>query len=302
MQTAQSRMDTVGASEVSALFDENPYESRYSLLCKKTGVTPPEDFNEHTTRQQVGLDLERPILEIWAKRENLDGLRHNTESKRAESLPGLSATPDAIFYDDRWLEAGPYATADAKTVRPHERKKWLDGIPRHHYWQQQQQMMIVGVPRGYLVALFGVDEIAATEILANYDDQIRIVQAAGVFWRQARGELPWPSPDSHRATLEALMHRERERERVTVDFGDERIAERMQAMDDEYQAGRAALRAARKRDQAAKSALLNALGSADCGTFSNGSGYRVQRIGGKKPHNRLVRFTGDNTEEGGEDE
>lgn len=287
-------MDTVGASEVSALFDCNPYESRYSLLCKKTGLTPPEDFNEHTTRQQIGLDLERPILEIWAKRIGLQ-CAHNAESLRNALYPGLSATPDGFVWDDREEEE----TADVKTVRPHQRRSWLDGIPKHHWWQQQQQTLIADTPAGWLIALFGVDEIAATRIEADKSAHLAIVNAVDEFWRQARGELPWPSPDSHKATLEALMRRPRES--VTVDLSDERIAAMTIRMDAEYQEAQAVLREAKKRDRAAKTALLNAIGSADCGVFANGSGYRVQRIGGKKPHARLVRFTGDNTETGEEE-
>ncbi len=268
---SNDRSTTIGASEIASLFDCSPYESRFSLLCKKTGITPPEDFDDHTTRQQIGLDLERPVLEIWARREGFI-VDHNTHSMRAPSLVGLSATPDGLVIVEQpnGIRVA-VATVDIKTVRPHQRKDWLGGIPKHYWWQQQQQMAVCGVPRGYLVALFGVDEIAATCIEVDYDAQAQILREADIFWQQARGELPWPSPDSHRATLEVLMRREREY--LTTDF-----------------------------DRKAKSDLLNALGTADRGVFANGAGYRVQRIGGKKPHNRLVRFTGENTETGDDDE
>lgn len=296
MQTAQSRMDTIGASEISALFDENPYESRFSLLCKKTGLAPPEDFNEHTTRQQTGLDLERPVLEVWAKREGFEVL-HNNESLRNKDLPGLSATPDGfVFWPGRQRE-----TADVKTVRPHQRKAWLSGIPQHYWWQQQQQIMIDKAEAGWLIALFGVDEIAATRIEADKKAHAAIVREAGTFWRQAQGYLPWPSPDSHRATLDALMSQRRESKTIE-------LSGYAMELDERLRANSKAMATLKKNIRADKAALLGCLGDADRGVWSNGVGYGV-RLEQRKAHEvkastfqKLYRFTSDDAQGEGEDE
>ena len=294
MQSAQSRMDTIGASEISAIFDCNPYISRYSLWCKKTGLTPPEPWDEHTTRQQVGIDLERPVLEIWAKREGMQ-CAHNTESLRSDRYPGLSATPDGFV----WTNEKEEETADVKTVRPHQRREWLTGIPRHYWWQQQQQTMIADAPAGWLIALFGVDEIAATRIEADKAAHLQIVEAVDMFWRQVRGELPPPSIDDHRATMAALMSQRRESKTVALNPEAREIDERLRA--------NTRLMGTLKRNiRADKALLLRQLGDADRGVFDNGVGYGV-RLESRRAHEvkastfqKLYRFTNEDAE--GEDD
>ncbi len=300
-------MDTVGASEISALFDCNPYESRYSLWAKKVDLTPPEDFGEHTTRQQIGIDLEQPVLEIWAVREGL-AVAHNTKSIRHPELPGLSATPDGLVYRDSTVEELAYdsftvfqteATADVKTVRPHQRKAWLDGIPKHYWWQQQQQMLVCNVSHGYLIALFGVDEIAATRIEADNGAHAQIIEAAGIFWKQVRGELPAPTVDDHRATMEALHSQRREPKTIVLPSELIDVSDALAKMSEQMSGLKKAIRGAQNQ-------IIAALGTAECGVWPNGSGFMMKDVVRRgyttkdTSFKQLTRFKSDDTE--GEDD
>lgn len=291
---------TVGASDCAALFGEHPYLSRYSLWARETGLLAHED-DERTERQQMGLDLEWPILEIWAKREGKKirkgiGIRFDYDAL-------VSATPDAFVEPDSSRDE----PADAKTVQGHERRAWLDGVPRHYWWQSQQQSLCARAERGWMVALFGVNELGGTAIEADKKAHEQIISEVALFWRQVRGEAPPPTADEHRATIAAMMARKRERK--TIDFGDPRIADMVAALDAEYTAANRARIEAEKREAAAKAAILNALGDADRGVFSNGDGYAVSRTQQNRKATeaktvtvtKLTRFRGENSEEG-EDE
>jgi predicted phage-related endonuclease len=288
--------DTIGASEISALFGCNPFMSHYGLWCLKTGLWVEEERDEAMeARLEIGRQLERPVLEIWADREGLNVV-HNVISSLNYKFPGSSATPDGHVYilDD------VIATVDVKTIRPHERREWaLTGTPLHYRWQQQQQMMIDEVDTGYLVGLFGVDDIAHEVHRADPLMYEQIQERTHHFWRQVRGDEAPPEPDDHRATLAALMARQRERTTIVLP----------PAVDDlrtEWRAQKKIMNAAEKKAKALKAKIIAALGVADAGAFADGSGFSIveqSRVGyWAKPSvsKQLKEFKGADTEEGEE--
>lgn len=301
---------TIGASDVAALFHEHPYMSYYTLWARESGLLAHEP-DERTARQQIGLDLEKPVLEIWAKREGLT-VGHCTESTKRHD--GISATPDGYVFRFPTLEELTQnanarhiieATVDVKTVQPHERKQWLDGIPRYYWWQQQQQMLVCGVTHGYLVALFGVDRIEHTRIEADKEAHAKIIDAAATFWKQVRGELPAPEPDDHKSTLATLMGQKRESK--TFDLSAPNIDALARQIDEEIQMAAEAKSMAEKMHREAKSKMLRLLGDADRGVFSDGSGYEIRTVSKKEftvkasTSRQLKRFTNKDTETGEEE-
>lgn len=273
--------------------DESPFESRYGLYLRETGQRAHEE-DDKPERLQLGTELEPAILQIWAKREGRK-IEHNRTAQFFGSL--ISATPDGFDTTTQIVE-----TVDAKTVQPWERRDWLEGVPRYYWWQVQQQTLCWSAPAGWIVALFGVQELAGTRIEADHKAHDAIVREAATFWKQVRGEIPPPPPDEHRSSVAGLMAKRRESK--TIDFGDARIAEMMATIDQEYTEARAALKDAKKREQRAKARLLAALGDADRGTFPDGHGYAIQwqvRRGYTTKDTKfpqLVTFTGSNTEDG----
>lgn len=283
------RAKTIGASEVAALFGVHPYTSLYDLWVRKSGIEVIAE-TVHSERQQIGLDLERPLLEIWAKREGLN-VSHNSMSISRGGLPGLSATPDGYVYENKLPPRQCIATVDIKTVRPHERANWRDnGIPEYYAWQLEQQMLVANVDHGYLVALFGVDEIAATRVEANPERQKQIIEATAVFWESVRTQTP-PAIDDHKATTDALMRQQREEKSVVL-VGD------AVDWDAELRSIQSRALALSKEERALKNKILAAMGGAQIGLFADGSGYRVQTVQ-RKPYEvkagsyqKFTRFKG----------
>jgi predicted phage-related endonuclease len=297
--------DTVGASEIAALFGCSPWLSEYALFAKHTGLWVDEEQRsaQEEERLSIGRELERPILDIWARRTG-KVVTHNTESQRNPLYPGLSATPDAY----EWTIEAPgepadtIATIDVKTIQPWERREWAaTGTPLHYRIQCQQQMMIEGVKRAWLVGLFGVNEIAAEELAHDPIMEEQIIERAAKFWRQVKGELPPPDVDGHRATMSALMAQKRSAGTVELGQGAWELR-------DAWQAAKKAAREAEKAAKSAQAKLLAALGPFDRGVFTDGSGVCMQKVERKayqakaSSYYKLSAFKSENTEEGSEDD
>lgn len=202
------RTKSIGASEVASLFNESPYCSLYTLYCRKAGLLEEQ---ETTKRQQIGKDLEVPILQIWSKsrQENDDVVEHNSDEFMHPYIKGLHATPDGVIKEKTNNKI--LSIVEVKTVNHADRKRWLtSGIPRHYWWQVQTQMMVLGVSHAHLVALFSVDEICEERIEADGESHKKIEEEANKFWMMMRGELPPPSPGSSDSSTQSMMKMERD--------------------------------------------------------------------------------------------
>jgi putative phage-type endonuclease len=119
------RLNSVGASESSAIFDANPYESYNGLVIKKCGHQVPF-FAKYA---QHGVMFEPVVQELY-------GLRNKCELLEFGSLthpqyPFISASPDGITQNGVMVEI---------KVPP---KREIVGIPPRYYWYQMQQQMQV---------------------------------------------------------------------------------------------------------------------------------------------------------------
>ena len=119
------RLNSVGASESSAIFDANPYETYNGLLIKKCGHQVPffAKFAQH------GVMLEPVVQELYALRNKCELLEFGslTHSK----YPFISASPDGITNIGVMVEI---------KVPP---KREITGVPPRYYWYQMQQQMQV---------------------------------------------------------------------------------------------------------------------------------------------------------------
>lgn len=271
------RSNSVGASEVAALFPErggSPYKSEYGLWGLKTGLV--KDDEEKTERQRMGLDLERPVLELWARRENRV-VEHNQRSIAWVGNPRVTATPDAFvmaLLGGHGIERGAeiVAVADVKTVQPWARKEWQrDGIPFHYWAQLQHQMLCADVPRAFLVCIFGVDCIEAQEVEADTEFQREISVRVETFWGRVEGRLPPPPVDDHASTRAALLAKKRGVIQIALDNNVLELHESLLAAKKDRTA-------ADKRAKLIEAQILASLGDATSGAFTDGSGYRVLTV------------------------
>lgn len=292
---------TIGASDVAALFGVSPWQSEYSLFARESGLWVEDETRSaaEEERMAIGRELERPVLDIWARRTSKD-VSHNSESTRNALYPGMSATPDGYEWTLTALGPREDATIDVKTIQPRERMEWAQtGTPLHYRLQCQQQMTIIGVKRGWLVGLFGVSEIAAEALVHDPIMEEQILEKVATFWKRVRGELPPPEITDHKATYAALMAQKRESKTIELsqEAWDLRAA---------WDAEKKLATAAAKRAKALQAKLLASLGPYDRGVFADGSGVYMQKIERKAyqakatSYYKLSTFKGENSEEGTE--
>jgi len=327
-----NRNEGVGASEIAALFGCHPYLSEYGLWARKTGLVEDKPSTE---RLQNGRDFEVPILEIWSRRSGVPIVINSsadtlmvppgvdistlaggmnivkyertpptiTQTQRTFQSPHCSrlfATPDAWTLRHAEREHSHEADVDAKTVRPHMIKEWRkNGTPDYYKLQLRAQNACTGRSGAYLVAAFGWDEISHEFLPADIAIQDEICRRVDQFWLRVEGKLPPPDVDGSESTKTALMATKRNEETVSL-AGDIAVIDSrlLQAKANESDWS--------KRVKQLQAEIIKALGNANRGVFTDGSGYRVQIVerapytAKASKYQKLVRFTGDDSEEGDE--
>lgn len=280
-----TRNETVGASEVAALFGCSPWESAYSLWCKKTGLAQEDESNE---RLRVGQFLEKAILEEWNKRRGFFFM-HNTESMFSPRYPDQSATPDAI---ERGADAIS-RDADIKTVEPTRRGDWIGGVPVYYRLQKQAQNMITGASGGFVVALFGFNELSDEYIEADPEIQAEIEKRCIEFMRRVRGELPPPEIDGHVATGTALKNRKHGEATIALGGDVYDWSTRLKDLEASQKGFDPEIRELRNKIRAA-------LGSANRGLFGDGSGWQLidvaESTSTRKGHTQMRRINNKDAE------
>jgi len=142
----------IGASEVSALFQANPYMTMYKLYHLKKGNIPPDEEN---TRMKVGKAFEEAILKAWSSLYNGTYI-HNVDNDLMVNRenPYLMCTPDATII----TSAGEKMYAEVKMTSAYT--KWriennhIVEIPIEILIQLQHQMLVMGEEKIMLIVMF----------------------------------------------------------------------------------------------------------------------------------------------------
>jgi len=136
----------VGASEVSGLTGDSPWETEAGVWLRKVDLAP---VKPDTDPMRIGRELEPTLVRLVESRLGLR-LRHNAATFRHPEWPmvPLFATPDA-FGPHRW------AAVECKVVA-HHLDDWRGGPPPYVVLQVQAQMAVVPkVQRVWVAALMG---------------------------------------------------------------------------------------------------------------------------------------------------
>lgn len=198
------RLETVGASEVSALFGCNPYrKTRLSLWADKSGLTEGLADNDALRRGRWGeaaciaaLEDERPDWVV--KRPNVFLVDRSIR---------LSCTPDAVASDP---EREGMGVIECKTVAESVfEREWLGGAPPvGHQLQTLVGMMLAGASWGAIVALV-LERYAWTPVIFELDRheaaEARIRAAVSQFWNDYdAGLMPILDPERDAETVAAI--------------------------------------------------------------------------------------------------
>lgn len=283
----------IGASELAAAAGIDPFKSRYTLWCEKSGLIPeaPGDADDISEAAVWGAKLEPAIAEHFAeitKRPMVDHGRHTIWWSKCSSCGGeggrvnlgeawirckeclgnktgfLFATLDrelpAITGDD-----GP-GILEVKAPGFLQRDRWIDGPPHHILVQVHAQLLVTGFRWGIVAALFGGQDFRTYRVERDDELLAMLLDAGEGFMHLVRGNIE-PIPDGSASTREALKKLYPEDTGAEVD-----LVVELTEVADAYDRANASLAECRKTEQylkqirdEAENKLRAAIGSATFG-------------------------------------
>lgn len=241
----------ITASKVAAILGVSPYESPRSLWHLMRGDVAPAE----TTRvQSRGHYLEPAILAWWRDQHPEYRVMRRGVLATREDLPWAAANLDALAWParrraDRVIVEAKSSDKDDEWGRP-----GTDEIPAYYAAQVTWAMHVDGATRAYVPII--TSHLEFREYVVDYDPELAaaIEARCAEFYASLDAAVP-PPLDDHVATYESLR-------RVHPDIDVDAEVELDPGMAREYVEATQALKAATSRATAAKSAVIDALGTA----------------------------------------
>lgn len=261
----------VTASKISAAFipSRSPYESYYSLWLKMHGDIAPIPPDEGVLERGHMLE---PFMATWFAARHPEFNIRDPKGKVwfYDRAKGFGATPD------RYLEQGGFVVGllEIKTALTSEGwgEPGTDQIPEHYYDQVQWQMLCTGVPVTYVARLSSHLSYEEYTVKADTGHQTILLAAAEALQVSlAADEYPNISDETHMSTYEAVRAFHPEIDGSEVELPVELVRG--------YYETKAAVKAAEVAERAAKTLLLDAMGTAKTGTV-NGEKYVTRQARG----------------------
>lgn len=269
---AQVRSDVgLGASEVSAALNLNPYRSAYELWQEKIGEREPFAGNDNTRWGQLIEDAARTA---YVEKTGY-ALHVPPASLFSPTIEWARATPDAVVVES----AAWQHLVQIKNTGYWPGQQWKHGPPEHVVLQEQWEMFVTGLVRADVVVSLGG---GFPEIFTVHRDEQLIadmVRAADKFWRQVQSRIP-PAVDESDECRAYWSARGREAaiEGVVVPF------DLCMAISEEFREAWLGARAATKRLKIAKGNVLRLAAEAGAeGLEATDGNIMLQRrsVGGK---------------------
>lgn len=210
----QAKSKFVGASEVSALFGENPYMTTLRLWGLKTGRIKPDPENRYMrlgSRMEpiiaeeyclaTGREIYPQVLESGGFISQLFG---DTAMYSSVEAP-LSCTPDRLV-----TQGGPVGTCQLKTTNPYMAHEWRDddgstAIPLRVQMQVQAEMAVLGLTWGSAAVLIGGCDFRYGDVEPNPRFVVAMYRKVEEFWFYVRTDQRPPDvTEKDRETLYEL--------------------------------------------------------------------------------------------------
>jgi predicted phage-related endonuclease len=247
------------ASKVAAIVGLSRWESPRSIWHVLRGEVPADDGNNAEAKAR-GHYLEPGILAWWRDRHPEYTWAIPQHYATRDDLPWAAATPDLACWRDGYQAAAgntPEVVVDAKTQRDDE--DWgapgTDEMPPHIAVQLTWQMHLSGARRAYVALLTAFLDLR--EYVLDYDPEVGawLEQSARQFYDDAMAGTTPPAVDGSKATWDVMR-------RLHPDIDATADAQLDADLAARFLAAKAATAAAEAAEREAKSAVLEAMGSA----------------------------------------
>lgn len=259
----------VTATEIAAVMGLSPWQSRFSLWHKKSGLPSPPF--EQTPAMEWGCRLEPAVADKWSEEhaDTTELLAGGTWQHK--DRPWQRATPDFLFTPlVGWMiPPGQFPQLlEIKTSPTGE--GWEDGVPVYYQCQIQWQLDTLGLQTCHVALLVAGHDYREFVVEYDPDDAYVLRSAAEEFLDDVRNGVRPPIDDSD-ATYQTIRRQHPGREDVDVEIPAE--------LADRYQDTGATLAVAKDARRQAASELLDLLGD----------GYRAVTPEGRRVAYRTVR-------------
>jgi putative phage-type endonuclease len=172
-----ARRLAITATDAGAILGVSPYATPLSVYLEKIGEPLAV---EQTERMEMGNWFQRPIINLWAKRERQEVVHGHPFTFLHRDGTHIGATLDA------WTVTPGVYPVDAKNIG-WRTAEWgaekSDVIPLHIAAQLVIQMYVLGAPRAYLPVLFGGNELVEYGMERDDAVEAEIVGRCEHFWR-----------------------------------------------------------------------------------------------------------------------
>lgn len=205
-----ARANGLGGSEIAPVLGLSPFESRFSLWHRKTGMANPVVENDV---MYWGKLLERTIREEFNRRHYLDDgfVAHEAGTWRHVDRQWQVANPDGLIWPlilDR-QEEPPVSMLEVKTARTDDGwgEEGTDQIPIYYRTQVLWYLDVFGLDLCHVAVLIGGSEYREYQVTAAPDEAAfmreRAVDFLGTVRRRER-----PDIDAHDQTYQVIreMH------------------------------------------------------------------------------------------------
>jgi len=249
----ESRRNHLGGSDIAALFGMSPFLTKYDLWLDKTGkLTPEQSTKKHL---QLGNDFEPIILNIASR--TLGKLRRNQYRSLKPELP-LAVNTDAIAEDKDDCPVEGKSNGIFWPVEETWGEPGTDQVPDRVNLQAHAQMMCCRKDTCYVPALFWGLKFELYVVHLDAGIAARIAEAAVDFWQN---HIVKDIPPKKTSPSLAVAKRMIRQPNSVCDIEPDLVAAWLTAQ--------GARLAAQKEEDAAKAAVLGALGGCEAGRFAD---------------------------------
>lgn len=187
IQTQQpDRATYIGGSDVAAILGVSPWQTRYQLWAKKTGLIAEQVSPEKEKIFARGKRLEPVILQMFEDESGLH-VDHRNRRFRDSEYPFLAAEIDGETGNEN---------IDAKSAQPFSRHLWgepgSDEIPIYYAAQFMHGLMVTGRDVCHVAAMIGLDDFRIFKIQRD-DELIALIRERELeFWELVKNQTPPP--------------------------------------------------------------------------------------------------------------
>lgn len=170
------RRTAVTATDAGAILGVSPYATPLDVFLEKRGEAPEVI---QTERMEAGNRMQRPIIDWWAERREIEVVHEAPFCfRKSETDPLIGASLDAYRKDDG-------SPVDAKNIG-WKKAVWgdedTDKIPLQYAVQLAVQMHVTRAPRAFLPVLFGGNELIGYRMERDLALEKSIVEQCLAFW------------------------------------------------------------------------------------------------------------------------